>query len=404
MNASDLLSLLDGRFSSASALRAITRLGPAGGPGDKIFPPTYSTDKPGVSRYAVEDRYLDGKPVKVVLIDSVQSQANRIEQALLEVVDAGEVDLPLLAVQVGGHGRVTTLEAPHRIYDAIFRDSMLEGVRFRETELGRRVVEARFHNATALYETCPTMLLFGGWDSHAGNVERSAKLQRAMTSEIVGFDAISGVRTKGRIDPCGIKVGAGPVYRHRNSEEHWTLDPGQAETEGKGKTPRTYGKKGNPSEIGHSNIAPTITDEGGFTISEARQMAVLSFPQLRRLRFPDPATGEVLPGRDHACRLVLAALALYGLCLQAERGYDLRSRCLLIPLEAPSFELLGRTVNDVERLDIDVVTAREALAMTLEWAEAQGARWRSGTTWLTAQPKLDELVRLSALAATPDEA
>jgi CRISPR-associated protein Csb1 len=63
-----------------AAFRAVTELQPAAGAGDKIFPPTYEG-----GTYAFEKRYVPGEPepVDCVLIDSVQSQANRMELALL---------------------------------------------------------------------------------------------------------------------------------------------------------------------------------------------------------------------------------------------------------------------------------------------------------------------------------
>ena len=64
--------------SSAAAFRCVTEFQPAGGPGDKIFPPTYEG-----GRYAVEKRMVDERLVDCVLLDSVQSQANRMELALL---------------------------------------------------------------------------------------------------------------------------------------------------------------------------------------------------------------------------------------------------------------------------------------------------------------------------------
>src|SRR5262249_15936895 len=147
-------------------VRIVTRLGGAGGPGDKVFPPTYEG-----GQYATEKRRLNGQEVETVLLDSVQSQANRMEQALLEACRADKCDMPLLQGRIPRHGGgtvITTLDAPHRVFDAIFRDSQYQGRRFRDSSLGKRLVEARMDNATALFEVCPTALLFGAWDSTGG--------------------------------------------------------------------------------------------------------------------------------------------------------------------------------------------------------------------------------------------
>src|SRR5438067_7379924 len=82
-----------------AAIRRVQRLQPAGGPGDKIFPPTYpgerSTDP---ARHSFEMRRIGGKDVRCVLIDSVQSQANRLEEALLSAIRAGRLRMPHLVV------------------------------------------------------------------------------------------------------------------------------------------------------------------------------------------------------------------------------------------------------------------------------------------------------------------
>lgn len=159
MDASQLVDTLQNALiGGVTAIRSRLKLTPAGGEGDKVFPPTYEG-----GAYATENRLLDGAEVETVLLDSVQSQANRLEQALLAAFDAEEIALPMLAVQVGGYGRVTVLDAPHRAYDAIFRDSLLDGTPFRESTLGQRLVAATSRNAMALYELCPTMLLLAIW-------------------------------------------------------------------------------------------------------------------------------------------------------------------------------------------------------------------------------------------------
>ena len=82
---------------TAAAFRSITEYQPAGGPGDKVFPPTYEG-----GRYAVEKRYINGEEVPCVLLDSVQSQANRMELALLEEWESGSVPLPVITVNFTG--------------------------------------------------------------------------------------------------------------------------------------------------------------------------------------------------------------------------------------------------------------------------------------------------------------
>jgi CRISPR-associated protein Csb1 len=150
---------------NSAAVRILTRLGPAGGDGDKIFPPTYKHPDKDAAIYAVESRRIDGREVNAVLLDSAASQANRMEEALLRAFGRKECDIPVLSVNIPRPGstptRVTVLDAPHRVSDAIFRDSNLDGKRFRDSAIGKQLVEARIDNATALFKFCPTTLIFG---------------------------------------------------------------------------------------------------------------------------------------------------------------------------------------------------------------------------------------------------
>ena len=77
-------------------------------------------------------------------------------------------------------GRITVLEAPHRLADAIFRDSLLEGTLFRLSEMGRAITDARPGNATEMFRYAPTALLFGQWDSTGPKGGLGSKFQRAL--------------------------------------------------------------------------------------------------------------------------------------------------------------------------------------------------------------------------------
>src|SRR5207302_380954 len=128
---------------SAAAFRCRRRLQPGGGEGDKVFPPTFAG-----AVYAVEQRHINGKeqPVTCVLLDSVQSQANRMEQALQDALIAREIALPVVTVDFSEYGpsgdarkdekegrlldaigEITSLQVPHRLADAILRDSEYNG-------------------------------------------------------------------------------------------------------------------------------------------------------------------------------------------------------------------------------------------------------------------------------------
>jgi CRISPR-associated protein Csb1 len=142
-------SSLLGAVTSHAAIRRRRRLQPAGGPGDKLFPPTYpGEEKNSPPRHVFERRRVDGRDVACVLIDSVQSQANRLEEALLEAAKEGTIRLPRVVVDFPGAGlnsvpEISSLEAPHRIFDAILRDSNLDGKDFRTSPVGEKLVEIR---------------------------------------------------------------------------------------------------------------------------------------------------------------------------------------------------------------------------------------------------------------------
>lgn len=379
---SSLLSDLRAASSGgATAVRIVTRLVPAGGPHDKVFPPTYAEGK-----YATENRWVASREVRTVLLDSVQSQANRLEAALKVAWEADEIELPMLCVDIPHHGRITALDAPHRAADAIFRDSRIGSTLFRDTEPGRAFVSAKPTNAAPLLGVCPTALVFGQWDSTAGAGTLGAKFQRVLVSEVVGYEAVPGTRTSSRIDPLQIsKVD----LAYASDEEYWTPDESKAKRDDKGKP-----IKMKPSEINHGNVTPSIDEEkGGFTIGWAEQITVLSFPALRRLRFP-VAEGQPSSERDIAGRTVVAALALHAALLTRDDGYDLRSRCLLIP-ESTRSEWLGTSTADVRSIPLDRALTGATLKEAIAAARAAGLSWSADKIMLVPSEKLLGLVRAS---------
>ena len=75
---------------NVAAVRSVSKLQPAGGEGDKVFPPTYQG-----GQYALERRRIGDDVVDAVLLDSVPSQANRMEQALKRAREGGYSTLPV---------------------------------------------------------------------------------------------------------------------------------------------------------------------------------------------------------------------------------------------------------------------------------------------------------------------
>lgn len=392
----DLTTLREYVAGDTVAIRGSATLEPAGGLGDKIFPPTHAVDdknkKPG-AKYAFETRRIGGQDVNCVLIDSVQSQANRMEEALQTLWAEKQIALPVVSVDFSSIapevGCVTSLTAPHRIADALLRDSLLDGQLFRLSEIGRSFTDASTRNATALFKVCPTGLVFGLWDSTGPKGGLGAKFQRALVSEIIGVNAVSGSKTESRIDPLNILKRAADIYVAADDNERWTTDVSKARCDNG--APVRFGKEGKPSEVNHGNVTPSIDSVGGgVTIDAAIHSVVLSLASLRRLGF---TTGAL------EARTVLASLGLLAVFAAESHGHDLRSRCLLVPKEGSALRLeaVARdgSTTPVE-LDLAGVIAlyNDAVGMLpadIRFDKAAG----DALAELTPSPKLAELVRKS---------
>jgi CRISPR-associated protein Csb1 len=378
-----------------AALRRRQTLQPSGGKGDKIFPPTYPGEgRNAPPRHVYERRRRDGRESWCVLIDSVQSQANRLEECLLESIADG-VPIPHVVVDFSGAGldgitQITSLDAPHRVYDAILRDSLLDGEPFMSSATGQSLAKAKPENASALLETSPTALLLGAWHSTGQGGGIGAKFARCLISEIVGIDVpvdqigtnrragepealTSGRRTGSRIDPLGVL----------RKVEVFKGDAGWDTTlKGAGKR----AKQVRPSEINHGNIAPTIQPLG-ITCDHAEHTFVLSFAALRRLRFGSTE-------RNTAGRSLLAALGLLALTEQDARGYALRSRCDLVCDGRAPLELVHPD-GTTDTVTLDRKAARALYEKAFETAKKAGFELSADPIVLTPQEKLVEIVRKS---------
>ena len=388
----DLQTLQQAVAGQAAAFRCITKYQPAGGPGDKIFPPTYLG-----RQYATEQRInpATGELRNCVLLDSVASQANRMELALLSVYRAGSIRLPIIEVRFDQDDllhkfTVNSLEAPHRVADALFRDSRLDGKIFRASVPGKLLDHASVTNATGIFGICPTALVFGFWDSTGRG--GGAKFQRTITSEIIGYDAVPGRKTSSHIDPAGIRRRAATLYkRATESDEHpnWTIHPEQAASNGN--RPQTI-KDGRPARVSLGSVTPSVED-GGFTISEAAQTTTLSLVAIRRLRFPLNGAADSDPGVDLAARTTLTALGLAAGTL-ARADTDLRSRCHLIPQNPVLWELLYQPGQPPAEFPMNETAAIALLDEAIISAQNAGLPWEN-IIQLTPSPELLELVKLS---------
>ncbi|MEZ0299050.1 MAG: type I-U CRISPR-associated RAMP protein Csb1/Cas7u [Candidatus Methylacidiphilales bacterium] len=411
------LATLQRAVAHAAAFRFRRRLQPAGGAGDKVFPPTFSG-----AVYASEKRRVPQRvdPVDCVLLDSVQSQANRMEAALQDAVDAGLIELPVLSLDFGPYaptgdieadksegrlidalGKITSLQAPHRIADALLRDSEVEEagkkVAFRQSSKGKALNTVSVANATALFELCPTALVFGVWDSTGPKGGLGPKFERAMVSEVVGIGAENGDLLRGvRRDPIEARSKV-PILKTAGGE--WTIA-----TDPKAKNVVA------PSEVNHGSVPYPKDREkktadnrfSGVTIEYAEQITTLSLIVLRRLRFP-VAGSAADKDIDAAARTVLAALGLCAAALAFESGMGLRSRCLLWPEQPLTWELLATPGEPPATF---ALTSADAVALLNEAVAAAKARklpWLSEPLVLKPSARLLDLARQSQDLATKAE-
>ncbi len=398
LNLKELTSAVEG---AAAAFRSVTILQPVGGEGDKVFPATYSGGK-----YATETRRIllrdeaSGKDIEkevhCVLINSVQSEANHAEEALRQAILQGDISIPLIEVDFSGINdqlrkplpKLSSLEVPHRLADAILRDSLLpDGTRFSKSEHATSWARANLWNATPIYERCPTALLFGMWGSPEKPGGLGAKFERAYVSEIVGVDVLEVDGRSGfRIDPIETSRQV-PVKRIRDGFEVVT-----ANTKGALR----------PSELNHGNI-PFDSANGGLRFRYAEQTTVISLGSLRKLRFP--VNGIESPKLNSTGRTVLAALGLCAGVLAAERGTSLRSRCHLWPTAARGWELLEKPGNPPRKFQLSSGDAVALLKEAVSAAESAGLAWMSKKLTLTPSPELSDLIRQSqeVMAKEPGE-
>ena len=137
LSLSDLTSKLQDPEWAAARITATYQ--PSGGPGARVFPPTFPISPTERSPYLMEERLADdGQVRKATPLDQVPSQANRCEEAIAGAWRRGDVQLPMLRLR---HEGATTFEiiglaAPHRAFDAYWRDGLLDGVKFDRTAVG----------------------------------------------------------------------------------------------------------------------------------------------------------------------------------------------------------------------------------------------------------------------------
>ena len=300
-------------------------LEPVEGPDGVFFPATYAAaeDKkvfPG--GYNIDPPEGDKN---VCLVDSVGSQANRIEPTFAKAEYSHLV--PQYSVKAGEKS-VSILEAGHRAGDALVRCTELQKKlqdAFKATLKG---------NAEPLAKIAPTSLVFGVWDSR----DTQAKLPRLVSSTIRAFD-VKRLKRSAQYNPSTDYIG----------------DKLLEETADK-KLKDAY------AERGFIHVPATGSHGGVIATGDIRRDATLSLAALRLL-----AVG----GNDEktlALRRYVLGLSL--LAFTSNASTYLRQGCNLVPSEAKPREF--KLVHANGKREVLAITKAEALKYATASAKAFG--------------------------------
>lgn len=377
----------DDSFDSGILMEA--ELEPLGGPGSPVKPAVYAG-----GRYQLDERWVgegsDRAVAKVVVIDNVPSQANRLEAALESV--ATQVRLPGVTLDLSGVGnlpphlptRLSGFRFPHRSADAYLRDSELDGVAFDTTSVGQAVLAGTADRPMALFQWFPQALLFGFWQSHLGKKRSQAKLARSWVSEIIGIRPGSvETRTLGiKGDPLNLSGDERVVYQPDDLLAGWELAEGVKKSGGSK-------KQESLSEIGHGQVPFRSGQEAlaGVSCQAIVQRSTVSFAGLRRVWCGSP-------GANSAGRAMLVSLGLLAHVSAFSRSFSLRSGCDLRPVRVRWTWLGAGSDEALEILDQDsaIHLFHSCVAAAEDQGLPVGTHWSDPIT-LTPNPSLVRVIR-----------
>jgi CRISPR-associated protein Csb1 len=305
-----------------AALVVRENLAPVEGKDGVVFPSTFApTDSAKDGSYNIDDH---GNGTNVCLIDSVGSQANRIEPLFKE--EAYKHLVPQVVVKAG-EKEISILEAGHRAGDALVRCSALD------IQLNAAFKAVLGGDCEPLARIAPTSLVFGVWDSR----DTQAKLPRLVSSTIRAYNVRKITRS------------AQYVPAARYIDEKLLDDPADK------KTKDLY------SQRGFLDVPSTGKPGGVIADGGIRRDATLALAALRLLKTKDAE-------KTLALRRYILGLALTSFTFQT--GAYLRQGCMLV-LDAEN----GRSYDEVypngTRKSCQITHA-QALAYATETAKAFG--------------------------------
>ena len=276
------------------ALHLKQKLLPVEGEGGVIFPPTYADIGYNI------DTLSDG--TKVATIDSVGSQANRMEPIFQQADYAALI--PQIEIEYATNRRVSILEVGHRLGDALIRSTDLKD----EAQAAfKALLDAG--DAQPIAKLAPTSLVFGVWDSR----DTYAKLPRLVQSVIRAWG----------VDPLTRSAQYNPPI------DYSALEVFSAEEKAK--------QEGNPAsplaKRGFVHVPACAAPGGVVCRGGIEQDITINLIALRRLRAEKPEDTKALRCYLLGLSLVAATAPLDGF---------LRQGCLLVPAASASWQVVDR--------------------------------------------------------------
>ncbi|OLL14132.1 type I-G CRISPR-associated RAMP protein Csb1/Cas7g [Actinomyces oris] len=351
----------------ASVLTSVTPLEPAAGPHASVAPAKFVSGSKPV--FAYERRFWNGEAVTAVLIDSKQSQNNRLEAAVSAAIADGDPVLartPRIELHFEKDGKeivYSDLDLPHRAFDGQIRAGTINGESVTAAQEYRELRDATVAHARPLLEHSPMTLLLGGWD--ASRKSHQGRYRSILVGEIIGIladqeggpEANQSKRGGARIDPLGARIQLDRAGRK-------AIADAQKEELSKKTYDNSIGKdeKEGLARLGIGAIPPSLEQLGGVTCQAIIRSHVLSFAALRALRFDSPT-----PEGDIACRALLAALALNGLA-RSDAELLLRANCDLVEA-GPAVVTLDKRYGQKESFEpLSIDQAQDLLSAAIDYA------------------------------------
>ena len=371
----------------ASVLTSVTPLEPAAGPHASVAPAKFLEGKGRTAKpvFAYERRFWDGEAVTAVLIDSKQSQNNRLEAAVSAAIadqDPVLARTPRIELRFEDGQVYSDIDLPHRAFDGQIRAGTINGEPATAAQEYRELRNATVADARPLLERSPITLLLGGWD--ASRKTHAGRYRSLLIGEIIGIltdqgkdpEANQSKRGGARIDPLGARI------QLDQAEREAIADVQKSELSDKAYT-NSYGKGGKSSSLGLGGIPPSLEQLGGVTCRAIIRSHVLSFAALRALRFDSPT-----PEGDVACRALLAALALNGLA-RSDAELLLRANCDLVEA-GPAVVTLDKRYGQKENFEpLSIEQAQELLSAAIDNAvQAANLTWDGSILVVEGNPTI----------------